>query len=89
MKWFKKANNDIVVQILEKYKNGEFLSEAIAELQKITNVCDFLSQICNGQLVPPFYMTVWSTMCGTSQPQPSENNEEQSLPDPNLNAEEF
>lgn len=67
MNWFKKSQFDnisIVKNILDKNINGS-IEQAVAEIQSsVQNPCQTLYSICNGNLVNPFYMNVWSFLCG-------------------------
>lgn len=68
MGWFKKSQlNEVTLikNILDKYVNGP-PEYAIEEIQlSVEDPCPILSIICNEEnMVPPFYMNVFSLLCG-------------------------
>ena len=78
MNWLKKSYIDptqAVISVLDRNANGSIESirqqlEAVAP-----NFCEILSTICDGQVVPPFYMTTWNFLCGTPENANLENVE--------------
>lgn len=75
MSWLKKSQNmdnfqaAIVEGILNRHTNGspEDVREELSA-SGVSNPCPALELLCNsGKVVPPFYMTVFSYLCGSTQ----------------------
>jgi len=70
MSWLKKTQTmqlKIVTDILNNNLDGS-IEDIQAKLESsVPNPCNALSQICDGKIVPPFYMTVWSALCSQAK----------------------
>jgi len=83
MNWYKKSQNlndfqsTFVEEILKANMNGspQTVREQF-ESKGIQNYCEILEKLCtaSGQLVPPFYMSIWTSLCGSVY---NENEQEQ------------
>lgn len=76
MSWYKKSQNlynfqiAVAEEILKRHLDGPVEDVATDFVsQGIQNPCGILEMLCTapGRIVPPFYMTVWSALCGGVQ----------------------
>ena len=79
MSWFTKAQSNRTVQmvkaILDSSANGS-IEEIRQKIQtSVGNPCMALAQLCDGQMVNPFYMNVWSSLCHQDQEEQQMNEE--------------
>lgn len=70
MSWFNKAQSmelQNVRKILDTntYNGIDAIRDALQRV--VPNYCEVLALLCDGQEVPPFYMTVWQQLCSPGE----------------------